>query len=348
MDLLTSLYYISAPTGQEFEMVNYIDAYLTGIGVSTYRDKSNNLYATKGVSETYPCVIAHTDEVHKVKPASFAVYNINGMLIGIDDVKKEYVGIGADDKNGIWVALKCFERFDVMKAAFFVSEEIGCVGSEQADMAFFNDCRFVIQCDRRNGKDFITSISGVDLCSDLFVEDCNIEAFGYKETTGLLTDVMTLKENGLGVSCVNISCGYYNPHQDTEYTNFDELNNCLEFVCSVILNCTNVYPHEYVCKYTRSYGLGKQTKRDYGYSNYDWYDETYNNNGLPGTEYTNQYYELLEYLSDIYMDDNEEINYTVDEIYTFIGSDFPLLDYADFTSAFYDVYGTVPYQEQSN
>ena len=341
MNLLTSLYYISAPTGQEFEMVNYIENYLNGMDVTTYRDKGNNLYATKGISETYPCVIAHTDEVHKTKPASFVVYDLNGMIIGVDDETKEYVGIGADDKNGIWVALKCFERFDVMKAAFFVSEEIGCVGSEQADMSFFGDCRFVIQCDRRNGKDFITSISGIDLCSDLFTEECDIKAFGYKETTGLLTDVMTLKENGLGVSCVNISCGYYNPHQDTEYTNFSELNNCLEFVCSVILNCTDVYPHEYVRKYTQSYGLGKQTKRDYEFPNYDWYGDTYKGTDISGIEYDNQYDGLCEYLSNIYMEEDGVVNYTIEEFYEFVGEEFPLLSYSDFTSAFYDVYGTV-------
>lgn len=46
-----------------------------------------------------------------------------------------------------------------MKVAFFVSEEIGCVGSRNADMGFFEDARFVIEPDRRGYEDLITNIS---------------------------------------------------------------------------------------------------------------------------------------------------------------------------------------------
>lgn len=49
-------------------------------------------------------------------------------------------GLGADDKNGIWIALKCLRKYDSLKLAFFVSEEVGCVGSGKAVMDFFNDC----------------------------------------------------------------------------------------------------------------------------------------------------------------------------------------------------------------
>ena len=42
-----------------------------------------------------------------------------------------------------------------MKVAFFVSEEIGCVGSRNADMGFFEDARFVIEPDRRGYEDLI-------------------------------------------------------------------------------------------------------------------------------------------------------------------------------------------------
>jgi hypothetical protein len=35
-------------------------------------------------------------------------------------------GLGADDKNGIWIALQCLKKYDTVKVAFFVSEEVGC------------------------------------------------------------------------------------------------------------------------------------------------------------------------------------------------------------------------------
>ena len=154
-------------------------------------------------------------------------------------------GLGADDKNGIWVALKCLLSFDVLKVAFFVSEEIGCVGSSAADMTFFNDARFVLQCDRRGAHDLITVAGWTKLCNGAFVEAIQPKLFGYKEEEGMLTDVLTLKENGLGVCCVNISCGYYAPHTDYEVTNIPDLMNCLAFVEHIINTCTDVYPHEY-------------------------------------------------------------------------------------------------------
>ena len=241
---LIELYYISAPSGKENRMVNHIEKKLRSFGVTTYRDKANNLYATKGVSETYPCIVAHTDEVHAYKPKGFKVVQYQNMLFGIDANRSKFSGIGADDKNGIWVALKCFEKYDVMKAAFFVSEEIGCVGSRVADMNFFDDCRFVLQCDRKNGSDFITNASMTELCSDEFVKAAQIKRFGYKPAHGIMTDVMQLKHNGLSVSCANISCGYYNAHTENEYTVIPELENCLKLVENIIETCTDVYPHE--------------------------------------------------------------------------------------------------------
>ena len=34
----------------------------------------------------------------------------------------------------------------------------------------------------------------------------------------MMTDVLELKEKGLKVSCLNLSCGYYEPHTDHEFT----------------------------------------------------------------------------------------------------------------------------------
>ena len=276
---LKELYRISSPSGREFKMVNYIDKKLRTLGATTYRDKFNNLYATKGDSLTYPCIVAHTDEVHNTKPKGFAVKQLGDMLIGFNTRTSVFSGIGADDKNGIWIALKCFEIFDDIKAAFFVSEEIGCVGSSGADMTFFYDCRFVIQCDRKGNSDFISEASGVELCSKDFVKDSNLKAFRYKEAKGAMTDVMELKYNNLKISACNISCGYYNPHTSEEYTNLKDLGNCLSLVCHIINNCTDVYPHEYKAKAYNWIAPNKYDSFDFwqkedakndSYISYDW------------------------------------------------------------------------------
>ena len=45
-------------------------------------------------------------------------------------------------------------------------------------MKFFDDCRFVLQCDRKGNSDFITNASCTELCSDDFLKDANISKFG--------------------------------------------------------------------------------------------------------------------------------------------------------------------------
>ena len=158
----------------------------------------------------------------------------DSMIVGYDRKRKRMAGIGADDKNGIWICLKCLEDFKAVKCAFFVQEEIGCIGSGHADMSFFSDCRFVIQCDRKGNGDMVTQINGMRLCSNEFISAVDPRRYGYKPAQGLATDVAALKRNGLEVSCVNLSCGYYEPHTDNEYTILADLCKCYRFVRHII------------------------------------------------------------------------------------------------------------------
>ena len=132
-----------------------------------------------------------------------------------------------------------------------MGEEIGCVGSGKADMTFFEDCRFVIEPDRKGHQDLITSISFTSLCSVEFIKDTHYEKFGYKECDGMMTDILELKERGLNISCINLSCGYYKPHTDEEYTVKKDLLGCLKFVEYIIENCQKVYPHTEELGYNR-------------------------------------------------------------------------------------------------
>ena len=100
--------------------------------------------------------------------------------------------------------------------------------------------------DDKNGKgnsDLITNIGYSGLCSDEFIEAIEPEKWGYREENGLMTDVLALKENGLGVSCINVSCGYYNAHSDEEITIKKDLMKSLMFIEHIIEDCTGVYPH---------------------------------------------------------------------------------------------------------
>lgn len=59
----------------------------------------------------------------------------------------------------------------------------------------------------------------------------------------MMTDIEALKDHGLLLSCINVSCGYYKPHSNEEFVYKPALLNCLVFVEHIIKTCTKVYPH---------------------------------------------------------------------------------------------------------
>lgn len=235
-----------------------------------------NIYIEKGEAKNKPCIVAHMDTVHPIAE-DLSILEVDGKLTGFNRVNMTQTGIGGDDKVGIFIALQCLEYFDNIKVAFFRDEEVGCVGSGNADMAFFDNCTFVLQCDRKGNKDFVTNASGTELSSKEWQNSIKntINKYGYSYANGMMTDVMTLKENGLKVCCANISCGYYNPHCDNEYVVIADVMNCLSLVIDVIEKYgTKVYKHKYtfMSKYKTNYGkkykwwdVDNNGKHDVGY-----------------------------------------------------------------------------------
>ena len=254
MELLKQLYKIHSPSGNERTMKNFIRRCVRKHipGAKTRTDKMGNLYIIKGIAQTYPCIVAHLDQVQRNHSKDFIPIETKELIFGYSPRNRRQEGLGADDKNGIWIALRCLEKYGTLKVAFFVEEETGCRGSSQADMDFFKDCRFVIQPDRRGYKDLITHIGWTELCSDEFLKAIGYKQFGYQKTEGAMTDILALKENGLEVSCINLSCGYYEPHTDNEFTVKADLLNCLYLIEHIIETCTEVYPH------TNTRGTGKR------------------------------------------------------------------------------------------
>ncbi len=253
-ELLFQLYGIFSPSGKEKKMRKFIKDYIKkNCGdCKVTKDNLGNLFIVKGQSETYPCLAAHLDQVQRTHSKDFTCIEIQDKVIGWSPKLMEQQGLGADDKNGIWICLECLKRYDVLKVAFFVSEEVGCVGSYGCDLDFFKDCRFIVEPDRRGSSDLITDMCCGDVCSHEFILALDAKAYGYEHDSGSITDVGELVPRGVGISCLNLSCGYYHAHTNYEYTCLPELNNCLDFVCHIIETCTAVYPFYYHSRY--SYG----------------------------------------------------------------------------------------------
>lgn len=247
IDYLKKILSIQSYSYDQFRMFAFLIREIKKIEGCSFFVDNGNIHITKGDHEHYPCVVAHMDTVHKIG-SDLTVIDIEGNLTGFNKHDMAQTGIGGDDKVGIYIALECLKRFDAIKVAFFRDEEVGCGGSYEAYMKWFQNCGFVLQCDRKGNSDFVTSAGGVELSSTDFRYDVLkiISNYGYKFSGGMMTDVMALKEEGLSVSAANISCGYYNPHMRDEYVNIHDVSRCLEMVMDIIENLDGWnYPHKY-------------------------------------------------------------------------------------------------------
>jgi len=236
-ELLINTLRIQSTSFQSAQMEKYITDFLTYNSIPFYVDKTGNIYATKGQSDLYPCIVSHIDTVHDlIEPENFNVVELKGNLFAYDSGAMQPTGIGGDDKVGVFVCLSLLLSLPHCKAAFFVDEEIGCVGSYEADMKFFTDCSLVTQCDRKGNKHIVATACGVELMTDKQLRDIEVIGYYYNYSithSGGMTDVMALKEIGLNVACMNIECGYYNPHTESEYVNIQDVENCL-LLCTAI------------------------------------------------------------------------------------------------------------------
>ena len=228
---------LSVPTHsrQEDLMIEYLERVLLEKGYEYKKDFMNNIYVTKGQSENFPCFVAHTDTVHSVNLNLKVVQleeNNQTILTGIDSNTYKPSGIGGDDKCGVFLCLEMLDKLDNVKVALFVSEEIGCVGSRQADPEFFKNVGYAIQYDSPKGDSMSMSLMG----KDLFGKSTE---FGEKVSPLILehgitdwarhpyTDIWPSMEK-FGFSCLNLAAGYHRYHTDNEYVVVEEVQNAFE------------------------------------------------------------------------------------------------------------------------
>ena len=219
-------------------MVEFLKGKLIELGCS-YKIHEGNIYVTKGEAEKYPCVVAHMDTVHDLV-SDLSVIEINGNLTGFNKYSMTQTGIGGDDKVGIYICLQILKQTENIKVVFFRDEEAGCIGSNLADKAFFEDCYYVLEFDRRGNADFVIDANGVQLSTKAFQQAIlpYIHKYGYSYSLGGSTDVQALKLIGIKCSMANMSCGYYNPHLDNEYVIIEDVMNTLNLALELIENIT--------------------------------------------------------------------------------------------------------------
>ncbi|KKN73094.1 hypothetical protein LCGC14_0404030 [marine sediment metagenome] len=217
-------------------MVLYLDKELRKLKLPYTIDSAGNILVTKGKAKLYPCVVSHMDTVYDfVDNFELCVdRDDNDILFAISG--KQRIGVGGDDKCGILACLYMLNVLPVIKVVFFSGEESGCKGSRKINHKFFTDCMYIIQLDRRGKRDFIQTYWGKKTVSHEFSSEIGLvkKKYRYKNAIGTITDVMTLWDNNVGVSCINISCGYYRPHSEYEHISVADLWNSMKFTEEVI------------------------------------------------------------------------------------------------------------------
>ena len=131
LDRLKEILSVPTYSGQESRMIDYLTEVLDEKGYEYTVDAQGNVYVTKGESEAFPLFVAHNDTVHRInenlriKEYVSEAHGGKVALTGYDVTNDSPSGCGGDDKCGVYLALEMLDKFENVKAAFFISEEIG-------------------------------------------------------------------------------------------------------------------------------------------------------------------------------------------------------------------------------
>lgn len=229
-DLLVQLLTVQSYFRREHLMVEFLTQQLQADGFYVTADKHNNVYATKGYAQVYPCLASHIDTVQPFRNVSIVEHE-DGRLTGVDALTGHQCGIGADCKTGVFTCLEIARRLPAVKVAFFACEEIGMVGAYQSDRAFFADVGYVIEfdCPSRglasytSGGRRIFDNQGEFIRTALSV----LNIHGVEFQNHPFTDVKAVSERH-GLQCLNLSSGYYNWHCQDEFAFIPDIKLAIE------------------------------------------------------------------------------------------------------------------------
>lgn len=231
LHLLTEVLNVPTCSYHEHLIIAWLLDYFQQQAIPAWRDEMGNVYATKGqpVDDAfYPVVMAHLDTVHTLAPLvvrqqddALTAWNPNNL--------QQQMGIGGDDKAGLFICLEMFKRLPALKGAFFVCEEVGCLGSKGCDKSFFKDAGYALMFDAPCDNILSYTCDGVQLFPDsgpfsdlalpLLTEH---RVFLWQRHP--YTDAATVKRF-TNIAVMNLPAGYFNLHTSQEYVSIKAVQN---------------------------------------------------------------------------------------------------------------------------
>ena len=225
----------------------FLIGYFKEKGFEVSDDTYGNFYVTKHEnkdSNLFVGIVSHTDTVHDIID-NYNVFETDDLFFGFDEATGEQYGCGGDDKVGIFAALTMFDKFDNIKLFFAKDEEVGTIGSYHCNIEFFEDCTLLIQCDRAGNDEVITFTNGVKVASTKFEKSIRplLSKYNYHLGHGSITDVGTLVKQNIGITAINIGCGYWNAHRSKEVVVKADVTNCFNLVYDILKLYENEISH---------------------------------------------------------------------------------------------------------
>jgi hypothetical protein len=175
-------------------------------------------------------LVAHLDTVHSQTPQLFLYSKDNRFITSP-------TGIGGDDRCGIYMMLEIIKTHKC-HILFTEDEEIGGVGAKLFTKSNIKpNINYMIELDRQGSNDCV------------YYDDENsefhkyISDFGFKKEHGSFSDISFIAPS-LGISAVNISCGYYDAHTLREKIDLKVITTNIKRVKEIISTKTEKF--EYV------------------------------------------------------------------------------------------------------
>lgn len=240
IETLKKMYKIHSPSHNEDDMQLFIMDKLDELGVTYQQDKMGNIF---NFIEGTPLLSAHMDQVQTKRCHHVITVKSkqSTALYGCDNDGK-LTGLGADDKNGLWIILNALSNPSLPPFSFLfsVEEEVGgnIDNLLKDNKELVESMPFALILDRRNGTDIIGTYNSY--CESDFENDLEAlsDELGFKFTTamGIFSDADAICEY---IPCVNLSVGYYAAHSTNEYTMVEELETTLKFTEKIIKELRN-------------------------------------------------------------------------------------------------------------
>ena len=248
----------------EREVISYLKSWNNKLKSDEY----GNLFL---INPGKPLLNAHMDTVQSAQ----CVKNLHSLRLKNWVIKASDAVIWGDDKCWIAIAMEIYEKLgNEVSLLFTRQEETGCNWAREfceKHSDLIKLCPYCLTLDRRNGWDIIGYSN--QYCSKEFQDEIHrlTKEFGYKPEHWLCSDANKISKF---INCVNLSVGYYNPHQKTEYIKCEELVNAYEATMYIVTHLDWSYPIYEAPKFeAKTYNSWKQSAYSKWYYNTTLFDD---------------------------------------------------------------------------